>query len=282
MDFKSILCVAVALYLGTVSLLGCQATKGGPVVDVPATQPALFTLEGTDPTFQQLKDEKQFPIGENSTGGVKGSLIRVKRDGVDKLPTAKNAIPKDISIHTLCNAKIDRPDFAKWTRWYQEDGNTQVFRLFKGETNVRNDRQFAARIEAFSSGLLWTKKQGQWHEWEGTYTIVKPHPSIIFQVKNLKNDWAVILRMEGNGDINVVNRQPSVTKLVAKNMTGKSFVLRVRDNGEDFEVFVDGEKVSSGSYERPEGTTAFRWGIYRGGLAVTREAMIFVTGATFK
>lgn len=251
-------------------------------MDVPATQPALFTLEGTDPTFQQLKDEKQFPIGENSTGGVKGSLIRVKRDGVDKLPTAKNAIPKDISIHTLCNAKIDRPDFAKWTRWYQEDGNTQVFRLFKGETNVRNDRQFAARIEAFSSGLLWTKKQGQWHEWEGTYTIVKPHPSIIFQVKNLKNDWAVILRMEGNGDINVVNRQPSVTKLVAKNMTGKSFVLRVRDNGEDFEVFVDGEKVSSGSYERPEGTTAFRWGIYRGGLAVTREAMIFVTGATFK
>lgn len=282
MNLKSSLCIAAGLYLGAVSLAGCQATKGGTVEEIPTTQPALFTKEGTDPTFEQLKEEKRFPIGENSTHGVKGSLIRVNHDVVDKLPTAKNAIPKDISIHTLCNVRIDRKSFDKWTRWYQEDGNTQVFRLFKGETNVRNDRQLAARIEAFSSSVTWKKSEGKWHEWEGTYTIVKPHPSIIFQVKNTINDWSVILRMEGNGDINVVNRSPSVTKLVANNMTGKSFVLRARDNGEDFEVFIDGNKVASGSYERPEGTTAFRWGIYRGGKEVTREAMIFVTGATFK
>jgi hypothetical protein len=54
----------------------------------------------------------------------------------------------------------------------------------------------------------------------------------------------------------------------------------VRDNGENYEVFLDGTKMGEGSYKRPKGTTAFRWGMYLGKSEVHQDAMIFVSGAT--
>jgi hypothetical protein len=65
-------------------------------------------------------------------------------------------------------------------------------------------------------------------------------------------------------------------------MTGKSFDLKVRDNGHDYEVYLNGEKVGAGYYDRPEGQTTFRWGMYLGDKPVRHDAMIFVTGAAFK
>lgn len=63
-------------------------------------------------------------------------------------------------------------------------------------------------------------------------------------------------------------------------MAGKPFYIRVRDNGKDYEVYLDGNKVGEGFYARPEGTTGFRWGMYLGKSAVNDDAMIFVSGAT--
>jgi hypothetical protein len=114
-------------------------------------------------------------------------------------------IPKDIAIHTLANSVIPRKDFPKWTRWYQEDGNTQIFRLFKGEYNVRNDRKGAPRVEAFSR-LKW-KRGGGWHEWEGTYTIIKPPGGAIFQAKNPTLDWSVMINLSEQGDVVLNHRR---------------------------------------------------------------------------
>ncbi|MBI1336414.1 MAG: hypothetical protein GC164_05575 [Phycisphaera sp.] len=267
--------------------LGCaQSLAQSPATAGDAVAPQaddgdrpLYTQDGTDPTFQQLHDEKAFPIGENSTGGVKGSAIDVDNAVVEDCPTGKNPIPRGISIHTLCNSHIPRKDFDKWTRWYQEDGNTQVFRLFKGEHNVRNSRPDAARVEAFSN-LHWTFAEGQWHEWEGTYTIIKPHGCSIFQAKNNKNDWGVMINLNDKGDIILNHRRHQEDKTIATDMTGKQFTLKVRDNGRDYEVFLNGEKVGEGYYDRPEGTTSFRWGMYD--HTIKHDAMIFVTGAAFK
>jgi hypothetical protein len=63
-------------------------------------------------------------------------------------------------------------------------------------------------------------------------------------------------------------------------MTGKSFDLKVRDNGHDYEVFLNGKKVGAGYYDRPEGHTGFRWGMYD--KTLQHDAMIFVTGAKFQ
>ncbi len=250
-----------------------KAVAASPQTDAAA----LYTQSGTDPSFRTLLDDGTIPVGTNSKRGVKGTIIDVDNRLVERSAHRRNRIPQDIKIHTLCNSVIARKDFPKWTRWYQEDGNTQVFRLFEGEHNVRNSRPGAARIESFSA-LQW--KRGAWHEWEGTYTIVKPHGCAIFKAKNNVNDWGVMLNLSDDGNIKLNHRRHQKDKIIARNMTGKSFDLKVRDNGHDYEVYLNGRKVGAGHYHRPKGYTCFRWGMYD--KTLRHDALIFVTGARFK
>ncbi|MCU0749103.1 MAG: hypothetical protein MUF13_06095 [Akkermansiaceae bacterium] len=252
-----------------ISLVLCLSM--GAVVAMP-----LFTQEGGDPSFSEVLKSGKLKKGETSRTGVTGSRIDVNNQLIENSPESKHEIPKAIRIHTLGNSAISRADFGKWSRWYQEDGSTQVFRLFKGEVNTRNTRANAARTEAFSN-LSW--KKGAWHEWSGTYTIVKPHGAAIFQAKNNINDWSVQINMNAKGDV-TLNHRRGKDKVIASNMLGKPFRIRVRDNGEDYEVFLDGVKMGEGSYQRPKGNTSFRWGMYLGKSEVFHDAMIFVSGAT--
>lgn len=235
----------------------------------------FFTVRGDDPLFAEVMKSGKLPRGKNSTTGFKGSTVRINHDLLKDSPDARRKIPDAIKIHTLGNSAINRRDFPNWTRWYQEDGNTQVFRLFKGEENVRNNRELAARIEAFSE-VSWGK--GGWHEWVGTYTIIKPHSCAIFQSKNKINDWSLQLNMSDSGDI-TLNHRNGTDKVIARNMVAKPFHVRVRDNGHDYEVFLNGKEVGKGEYARPAGETNFRWGMYLGGKPVRHDAMILVTGA---
>lgn len=255
-----------------------ESEKTPPLpTEASATPATLYRQVGEDAAFKDLMAEGKIPLGKNSNAGVTGSKIEVD-PSVAKPSAGKPAsVVSAIGIHTLCHSSIQRKDFAKWTRWYQEDGSTQVFRLFKDEHNVRNTRKGAARTEAFSR-LKW--KQGAWHEWRGTYTIVKPHACAIFQVKNNLNDWAVMINLSDAGDITLNHRRHQKDVVLARAMTGKSFDLRVRDNGRDYEVFFNGKQVGEGHYDRPSGETGFRWGMYDG--TVRHDAMIFVTGASFE
>ena len=277
---KASVCV---LGLSLIGVVGCIAAKGpgagtapngneGAPAMIAATN--LFVQTGTDPAFQSLLDNGSIPVGHNSTQGMKGAAIAVNRALVAQ---GTNPVPQNIRIHTLCNSGIPHLDFSKWTRWYQEDGNTQIYRLFQGEHNVRNARPEAARIESFSD-LTW--KRGDWHEWEGTYTIVKPLGCAIFQAKNNVNDWGIMINLAEDGNIIMNHRRHQEDSIIATNMTGKSFDLKVRDNGHDYEVFLNGEKKGTGYYDRPEGVTAFRWGMYD--KTPKHDAMIFVTGARFR
>lgn len=275
------------LYLFMVGLGTCLGaivgdTNGAPQgegVDRadPDVAPVLYTQTGTDPTFESLLRDGTIPVGRNSTDGVQGSEIDVNNAVVERGANGASPIPQDIKIHTLCNSVIPRRDFHRWTRWYQEDGNTQVFRLFEGEHNVRNSRPDAARVEAFST-LKW--QRGDWHEWEGTYTIVRPHGCAIFQAKNNINAWGVMINLSDDGTVTLNHRRHQEDQVIARDMTGKSFDLRVRDNGHDYEVYFNGEKVGEGYYGRPEGHTCFRWGMYD--KTLRHDAMIFVSGAKFR
>lgn len=237
----------------------------------------LYTQKGTDKPFKELVESGRLPKGKNSNKGFTGSKIDVNHKLVELTVESRRPIPKAIGIHTLGNSVIGRDDFRKWSRWYQEDGSTQVFRLFKDETNMRNAREMAARIEAFTN-LKW--QHGPWHEWSGTYTIIKPHGCAIFQSKNNINDWSVQLNMSDKGDVRLNHRRgEDVT--IARNMTGRPFHIRVRDNGRDYKVYLEGKKVGEGKYARPKGTTSFRWGMYLGENPVRHEAMIFVSGVKF-
>ena len=236
----------------------------------------LYTKAGSDPDFEEVRKSGKLPQGKNSSTGFTGSAIRVNHELVETTPESKRPIPRAIKIHTLGNAGIPREDFKKWSRWYQEDGSTQVFRLFKDEVNMRNERENAARIEAFSE-LNW--KEGAWHEWSGTFTLVKPHEGAIFQSKNSENDWAVQIYIHEGGSV-TLNHRRGEDKSIAKDMIGKPFRIRVRDNGLNYEVYLNGEKMGEGSYKRSKGATGFRWGMYMGKKKVEHDAMIFVSGVT--
>ena len=246
-----------------------------PLLSQAGSNETLYAQTGTDPAFAEVLASGKLPKAQSSNTGVTGSIIDVNNRAVEVGPYAKRPVPQEIKIHTLANSAIPRKDFPKWTRWYQEDGNTQVFRLFKDETNVHNDRPLSARVEAFSL-LKW--KKGPWHEWSGTYTIIKPHGAAIFQAKNGgAPNWAVQLNMNDEGDVFFSPRRKPQVK-IAEKMTGKPFHIRVRDNGHDFEVYLDGKQVGTGFWPRPEGDTGFRWGMYLGEHPVRHDAMLFVTG----
>lgn len=264
--------------LGGVGLPIARASYGQADALGKGGDSSLYRRQGEDPTFAKLVKDGTIIVGKQTSTGVKGSTIHVNNDRVERGPNADNPIPKDIRLHTLCHSHIKRSDFDKWTRWYQEDGNTQVFRLFEGEHNCRNDRPDAGRIEAYSA-LKW-KKGEQWHTWEGTYTIIKPHGCMIFQVKNNENDWGVSILMNDKGDIKINHRRGQEDQVIAEAMVERPFVLTVRDNGHDYEVYLNRRKVGEGSFDRPKGQTGFRWGMY--GKTFRHDAMLFVTGAAFE
>lgn len=262
----------ISFFRGVAGWVLCFLT----IADATARDPENFyTQSGSDKTFEEVMKSGDLPKGLNSTKGFNGSRVSIHADLLRDGPNSRRKIPQEIQIHTLANSSIDRQDFAKWSRWYQEDGNTQIFRLFEGETNLRNTRPLAARIEAFSE-LEWGK--GRWHEWVGTFTIIKPHRMILFQARNNVNDWSVQLNMDDDGNL-ILNRRIGEDEVIATTMVGKPFHARVRDNGHEYEVFLNGRKVGDGSYARPQGKTNFRWGMYRGGRPMTHDAMILVTGA---
>ncbi|MFM7205432.1 MAG: beta strand repeat-containing protein [Planctomycetaceae bacterium] len=237
----------------------------------------LFTQSGTDATWQQLLDANAIPIGTTSTAGVQGSTINVNNALVEVGPNKANPIINGLRIHTLGNSSVLRGSFSKWSRWYQEDGTTQVFRLFKDEVNVSNDRPNAARIESFYPDVNWAAGDG-WFKWQGTYTIIKPLGAAIFQAKNSVDDWSVQITTNGNGDV-TLNHRRGTDQVLATNMAGQPFDITVFDNGTDYMVYMDDQYAGYGSFSRPTGSSVFRWGMYVGDSVPARDAMLFVTGA---
>lgn len=237
----------------------------------------LFTQTGTDATWQQLLASNAIPIGTTSTAGVTGSVINVNNTLVEVGPNKGNPIISNLRLHTLGNPSVMRGSFSKWSRWYQEDGTTQVFRLFKDEVNVQNDRVNAARIESFNPDIDWAAGDG-WFKWQGTYTIIKPLGASIFQAKNSDNDWSVMINTSGNGDV-TLNHRRGTDEVLATNMVGQPFGITVYDNGTNYAVYMNDQYAGYGAFDRPTGVSEFRWGMYVGDSVPANDAMLFVTGA---
>ena len=240
-----------------------------------ADEPVFYSQVGGDLSWEEIIEAGMIPVGENSREGITGSVVRVNHDLLNEGEYANRTIVQAIRIHTLGNSFINRRDFGRWSRWYQEDGNTQIFRLFEGEYNVRNQRPNSARIEAFSAHR-WHKGDG-WQEWTGRVTLVNP-VGAIFQIKAPGPvDWPLMITAAGTNTISI-NRRGKDRNLVE---TGRQFDLRVRDNGYDYEVYVDGDLKVTGSYDRQGLHSTFRWGMYVGGRTrPAHDAMLLVTGAT--
>jgi len=261
----------------------------------------LYTTEGTDPSFAAVQESSGGKPGDRfNKGGALGSRIHVNHELLEKQVGKPSPIPKNIGLHTQFSGGINRKDFEKWSRWYQEDGNVQVFRLFKGEQNVRSGEAkdgSPGRVEVYTTALPTAPET--WHEYEATYTVIKPVGACIFQLFHDGKDangnallWPLHIGMTAQGEIHVLRRRPKPgtekTVTIAENMVGKSISIKVRANGEDWEVYQkspldDGpwKLVTKDSYTKAKDKISFRWGMYCGskkGQTVPNDAMIFVTG----
>ncbi len=273
-------------------------------VSLTAEEP-LFIREGTDPSFATLMENGTLKPGERFAEiSVLGSRIDVNNKLLEKQVGKSGEISKDIGLHTQNSGGIPRKEFANWTRWYQEDGNTQVFRLYKDEQNIRSgtgDKASPGRVETYSKSL--TVESGTWKEWEATYTIIDPVGANIFQLFHNGKDskgkdllWAFHIRTNDEGDI-YFSRRRSIPGMedqitLGEKMTGKSLSIKVRANGHEYEVYQKPpldeawKLVTKGSYHKAEDNkVSFRWGMYCGskaGMSIKKDAMIFVTGATIR
>ncbi len=237
----------------------------------------LYTQTGTDPAWKDIFGSV-LPKCKVSMDGVPGSKIEVNAVVEARSAFGKYAIDQKIQIHTPGNKSVVRDDFPKWSRWYQEVGNTQVFRLFTGETTGLCNRPNAARVEAEQAG---TYSRGKWHEWIGALTVVQPdgcNGCAIFQIKTDSDlQWPLQMIMENNGDV-VAQQRKGGSKKIIQNTIGKTFDIKIRDNGTDYEIHVGNEIVFKGSTSRSS-SNHFRWGMYMGNQAPKKDLMILFTGA---
>ncbi|KAA1259861.1 hypothetical protein LF1_23980 [Rubripirellula obstinata] len=245
----------------------------------------LYTQTGDDPlTFQDLLDSGALPRGFNSNGGVLGSAIDVNNAAFEQGVNAGIPIPQNIRLHTLGHSQLLRPDFDNWTRWYQEDGNTQIYRLFEGEENTHSDRLLAARTETHTTGDF---SHGVWNEFSASYMIMKPETMSIFQSFQGGFQWSVHIGMDADGSVNMTHRRVGddihVKVPLGVDMIGKRFDVLIRDDGFNYQVYFNGELMGTGFWQRdPTSRFSFRWGPYVGEKPVTRDTMLFVTGVTMR
>lgn len=248
-------------------------------------QGSLYTEgPGVNPPFEDIRDD--------ITNGYSGTVIDVNNELVEGGLYGTLGTEDDLRLHTLANSTIPQGSFGNWSRWYQTDGATQIFRLFPGEENVRNSRPLAARVEAFDANTGWNVSDGEWHDWVGRYTIIKPINAAIFQAKDNDDEaWSVHLNMNQDGRVSLTHRRPLAgqpkTETLIENAIGQPFDVRVRDNGLDYEVYLNDQSqpFATGQYVRNDepgdnSDTRFRWGIYVGAKEVESEAMIFVSHAS--
>lgn len=260
---------------------------------------SLYTQQGSDPSFASVQASSGGKPGDRfNKGGALGSRIQVNQALLEQQAGKLGPIPKDLGLHTEFSGGINRKEFSLWTRWYQEDGNVQIFRLFKGEQNIRGGEAkdgSPGRVEIFTHNL--NAGAGSWREWEGTYTILQPVRGCIFQLFHEGSLWPFHLEMSEKGDLYFLRRHPTPGLereiSLAKDMVGKSLSVKVRANGEEYEVYQKApldsgpwKLAAKGTGPKAKGNKiSFRWGIYCGskkGQTVPSDGLMFVTGVTIR
>lgn len=232
-----------------------------------------YTETGTNISWDELKTTLS-----TSSSSAGGSTIDVVNS---ELETGYGATPlnPDIVLHVLSDSFTDK---TSWKRWFQTDGNTQIFRLFTGEYSIIDSRGGHPRIEAFTTGAnVWKYDATKWHVFKAKYTpIYIANGACIFQAKNTVNDWALQLGCSSSGNITYQKRWDGTSTVMGSGMMGKSFEIMVKDDGKNYELYYNDVFQTRGSYTRSEGSNQFRWGFYLTN-AMSGNNMMFVSGATF-
>jgi hypothetical protein len=259
------------------------------VADSPPTPTSIFTpgdFSSSNPPWSAIKNSAR-------NGPVKGTRISVDNASLETGPIGDRTFLKGFKIHIPPSSTVPYERRDQYTRWYQEEGNTQIFRLFQQDENIQSDRPGAARSEAFAPEYSFNYADNQTHIWTGRFHIANRANEgfSIFQSKatsvsdpaihNISDAWSIQLNITGSGQLLVNERRESDSVVYSQDMTGRSFDAEIRDDGKNYVVFIDGVQRAAGTFFRhPSLKTTFRWGMYLGADVVTNgTAVMYVSGA---
>lgn len=282
------------------STFGQASTKG--------SDPSWSTVRsGVARTTSSAAESRLIRDVRSGAIDTRGTRVSVRNSTFEQTSTGRRSVISDSQLrwHNPFGNAFSTPTFS---RWYQKDGNTQVFRIFPGDENLVGMRVGAGRIEAFVDNPLTTvDTDGKTVTFSARFHVARHNSSrevLIYQSKgrdvnnNYRNDggrkvpaWAVALFVERDGDIVLIERRDSrqglfnVRRDTGFNV-GQSFNLRVVDDGFRYRASINGKLTASGTWERGTTPTVQRWGAYvqggTNGILTGRNSnpfVLYVSGA---
>jgi hypothetical protein len=189
-----------------------------------------------------------------------------KADVIPLLP--HEGIPSPFNLFTVIDDDVERKDFNTVSKWYEEQPNKQIFKLFVGDEF--NGERKHARTEA-GQGLKWKEGEG-WHTFEAT---MQPSTTLneTYTIGQLFAGCCgpqLRIAVKSNGHVAVESRNNDNVTLTPNlgfvNGTN-SFKIKIRSDGKNMEVYFNDElKFSALTDESRNNNTAalyhFRWGVY--------------------
>jgi hypothetical protein len=260
-----------------------------PAVSAEAA-PSIFTdadFSSSDPAWSEI-------AGSISPAGpIKGTRIGIDNPSVATGAVGDRPFIENFRLHIPTSSSAPYEMRDRFTRWYQESDQTQIYRMFADDENVQSSRPLAARSETFAADKSFDYADNQTNIWSGRFRVAdragegfcifqskatdSPDPAIHFK----KDGWSVQLNITDRGLLVVNERREDDTIVYTQDMNGRSFDAEVRDDGKNYVVLIDGKERASGSYERQPGLlTTFRWGMYFGNNSLEEgRAIMNVSGA---
>tara|TARA_R110002033_G_C3897451_1_gene240061 strand:+ start:70196 stop:70930 length:735 start_codon:yes stop_codon:yes gene_type:complete len=194
-------------------------------------------------------------------------------------------IPSPFNLFTVTDSDVERRDFNKVAKWYNESTNKQVFQLFTGDEFMGERKH--ARTEA-GQGLKW-KASNEWHEFGAT---MQPSGTL-YETYTIAQLFAgccgpqLRIEVKPNGNIHVGSRSNGNFRISSNENWAngsKSFKMKIRSNGTDMEVYFNDELKFNGISEESangneEALYHFRWGVYSNSK-MTKDLINTVTNIT--
>lgn len=200
-------------------------------------------------------------------------LVRANTpEPVCTLNTPAANIPTPFNLFTVIDTDLNRYEFCKADKWFEETNGQQVFHLFEGDNLAANvpGARVHARTEA-GQGLKF-KAGNTWHTFEArmklsnkldyTYTVAQLFagccgPQLRIEVKS---NGRIHMGSRSNGNIRISDDKDYANG-------SRSFKIKIRTNGDQFEVYFNNAKKFEGrTDESKKGNSAalyhFRWGVY--------------------
>jgi hypothetical protein len=210
-----------------------------------------------NPPWKILK--QRLPVGKRSHVPALGSTIHVNHTLIQTGLYGRRNLSINRAVHVPTNTHVSPRHFDRITRWYQEDQNTQIFRLFPGDDSIWGERRKAPRSEAYGK-LKWTRGDG-WHRFSARYTFLKVRKGAVLQIKHNSTYWSMQLVLQENADndgsfdlcyVKLSNR--SEKRRLMENVVGQSMDIMVLDDGDHHKVFVNQKlMVENSMTDRPDG-----------------------------